>query len=430
MKALLRLLDTSEKATDGSIIPRRVVEEYLSTDEWKDFCAKRLALGGISHKSRKLDDKYKGLAGNDDQIFIDKNVTHVLYNVYFKDANDPALYGEIEVLDPDSVEGEQRENILSLISMLKNGICLPVSIVVQAFWDPDNTCRKITKLKGVDFTLNPGFAHATTLKVFSNTSNAKDIVKTYSSTKNFDGSITKTFSSKAIIVPMDNGEPEKLEKKTKLLGDSIDCEGEKIISPKFKGIEIKSGFKTSGSFVNNNGDITGTIVKEKDPTEINIFNTLGEDLDVNPAEDDIFDICCDGGDGDCFSKGNYIEPRLYIETLPVQVRWPYLKSLYRSFYNTAKVNEKTVADKIFESDLIKFLRDNKDEMLRRRTGVGGMFAITDKEESQLFTNYSMAMYKLDISLKNLGFVPKEILEHAKDSYMKLKNYLINYIHGI
>lgn len=428
MKVLLRLLDTSEKATDGSIIPRRVLEDYLSTDEWKDFCAKRLALGGISHKSRKLDDKYKGLAGNDDQIFIDKNVTHVLYNVYFKDTSDPSLYGEVEILDPDSVEGEQRENILSLISMLKSGVCLPVSIVVQAFWDPDNTCRKITKLKGVDFTLNPGFAHASTLKVFSNTNGAKDIVKTYSSIKNEDGSITKTFSSKAVIMTPCNGESEKLEKKTKLLGDCIDCEGEKIISPKIKGIVIKSGSSSHSIIKNDNGNIVSTTVKKDLPTSVDILNPSQlDDFDSDPFVGND-GCCCD--EEECFSKGNYIEPRMYIETMPRQVKWPYIKSLYKSYFSTINGNDRNIADQLFESDLIKFLRDNKEEMLKRRTGVGGMFAITDKEESQLFTNYSMAMYKLDISLKNLGFVPKEILEHAKDSYMKLKNHLINYIHGI
>ena len=90
VKFLVRLFDTTTKAADGSVIPRGVCEEYLQSDDYKEVMQNKIAWGGITHKDRKIDPKYDGIIGIDDQVLVSENASHYLTKMYFKDAPLPS----------------------------------------------------------------------------------------------------------------------------------------------------------------------------------------------------------------------------------------------------------------------------------------------------------------------------------------------------
>ena len=64
-------------ASDSSIIPRRVVEEYLASDKYKEDIAKKRMLGSLTHLVRNwaAQNKYNPsiaskTAGKDDQLML------------------------------------------------------------------------------------------------------------------------------------------------------------------------------------------------------------------------------------------------------------------------------------------------------------------------------------------------------------------------
>lgn len=166
MQVLLRLFNMEIEAADGSKIPRSSVEKYLQSEDYKTIIRDHLALGGVTHKDRKVEAQYSDIIGPDDQILISENATHYITKIYVKD-NDPYCYAIVEVLDPENYSGERKANIQNLIGDLKSGVVLPCSVVIQAMWSYDNIATEIIRIKGVDFTLNPSFKGSGIEKVFS-----------------------------------------------------------------------------------------------------------------------------------------------------------------------------------------------------------------------------------------------------------------------
>lgn len=203
MKVLLRVLNTESQAADGSRVPRNVIEEYLASDDYKLIIQDKLSLGGITHKDRKVDPKYGNLIGPDDQLLISDNITHYITKLFFKD-NDNFLYAIIEVFNPELFEGERRRNIINLIGDLKSGVKLPVSIVIHAYWDAREVAQSIIRIKGVDFTINPSFEGASTVKVMSNYEPELEVKKFSNSTPNsIIGEVhkaTKIFSADVVEI--------------------------------------------------------------------------------------------------------------------------------------------------------------------------------------------------------------------------------------
>lgn len=154
------LFNTVDLAADGSNIPRRSCEEYLTSVNYQKMIENKTGLGGLTHKDRRLRPELKGIVGNDDQVLINKNATHYYTRLYFKDNVDNFLYADAETLDPDLFAGEQKENIQNLIGFLASGIRTGISVVIQALWSKRNVAEKIINIKGFDFTQNPSFKGA------------------------------------------------------------------------------------------------------------------------------------------------------------------------------------------------------------------------------------------------------------------------------
>lgn len=206
MKFVVRLFDTTTEAADGSTIRRPVCEEYLASDDYKIIIADKVAIGGETHKDRKIQPEYQGLIGMDDQVLVSDNATHYITKLWFESPTDPVLYCEAETFDPELFAGKRRDHIINVIGMIKSGVKMPISVVIQALWDSNNNCRKIIRIKGFDFTQNNSFPKAGLVKVMSNTEyNSKDetLVKTFSSIKeDLTGCrlMTKVFSGEVEII--------------------------------------------------------------------------------------------------------------------------------------------------------------------------------------------------------------------------------------
>jgi len=168
MKCLLKLFNTEDTAADGSVISRNVVEEYLNSNDYKYIINNKLSVGGLTHKDRGSEqlEQYSSI-GEDDVPLITDNITHYITKIFFKDATDNNCYAEIEIFNPDDFSGKRKDNIKNLEGMLKSGMMLPVSIVIQAQWSSQERCEKIIRIKGVDITLNPSFPNAGIIKVYS-----------------------------------------------------------------------------------------------------------------------------------------------------------------------------------------------------------------------------------------------------------------------
>lgn len=162
----VKLFDTTSLAADGSNIPRSSCEEYLKSDNYANSIASRTAMGGISHKDRRLRPELKGLIGVDDQVLIEDNALFYITALYFKPGDD-FLYASAETFDPDLFAGKRRDNIINLMGLLQSGVKPPVSVVIHALWSKRNVAEKIIKIKGFDITQNPSFKGAGDLKIFS-----------------------------------------------------------------------------------------------------------------------------------------------------------------------------------------------------------------------------------------------------------------------
>jgi hypothetical protein len=182
-----------------------VTETYLAGEDYKKIIKDKIAIGGITHKDRKLSESYKGIVGPDDQVLINDNATHYFTKIYMNDESDPFVYGEIEFFDPDLFTGERREKIINLMGMLKSGVKLPCSIVIHALWDRNEVATKIIRIKGVDFTQNNSFPNAGPVEITDSSVHAESI-KEFSLTeedqKEFTGcrSVVRAFSAEMSIV--------------------------------------------------------------------------------------------------------------------------------------------------------------------------------------------------------------------------------------
>jgi len=208
MKFLVKLFDTTQKASDDSLIPREQVEEYLQSEDYKNIIANRLSVGGVTHKDRRMDPTYGELIGPDDLTLVNDNITHYITKIFLKD-NDNFAYAIAETFDPDLFSGARRDNIINVIGLLKSGVRPPISIVIQALWDTREVCKKIIRIKGFDITWSPAFEGAGVETVFE-ADNFKNLSKESEDRRVFSDSlltgkyegcrmITKTFSVNSVV---------------------------------------------------------------------------------------------------------------------------------------------------------------------------------------------------------------------------------------
>ena len=90
----------------------RLVKNYVHSAwdrERTYFMMKAVSAKFLQNKNLRkklIDPKYDGIIGIDDQVLVSENASHYLTKMYFKDAQDPVLYGEAETFDPSLFAGK------------------------------------------------------------------------------------------------------------------------------------------------------------------------------------------------------------------------------------------------------------------------------------------------------------------------------------
>lgn len=163
MKIKIKLFPLDIKASDTSSVPRKVFEEYLKSPEHASRIASKTMIGGMTHINRNDPDGETGL-GEFDEMLISGNITHYLESVYI--GTDNWVYAVMVVLDDESqYSGKSLDIIKTFKRLVLNGIFIPVSIVIKAYWTDEDVATKIVFLGGCDFTLSPGYSNAAVIEL-------------------------------------------------------------------------------------------------------------------------------------------------------------------------------------------------------------------------------------------------------------------------
>lgn len=226
MKAIAKLFSLNTPACDGSIIPTRVFEEYLSSPMYKETMEDHTALGAITHYNRKPHSDEKGVIGKDDRNLMitpqgEKGgcFTHYISKMWIE--GEWAM-GEITFLNEDVMDTEARENIRRVKGLIENGINLNGSAVIIAYWNSqggNDYAAKIQKISGWDFTANASFAGSKIVKIIE-----RDEEKTFSETAITGVAKVKTFSNVADMVDASVPKSSKINGQfTKLIAKEFSC---------------------------------------------------------------------------------------------------------------------------------------------------------------------------------------------------------------
>ena len=137
MKVLVKLFTCVSRASDNSLIPRRVVEEFLSSPEYKTAIERGLMVGGRTHRDRNLvaskgGDLLKNTVGKDDNLILNNNSISVIEKIFFNpdDPNDEWVYAIQRFFDPDVMDEESAKAIRQITGMIRNGVKISTSAVV------------------------------------------------------------------------------------------------------------------------------------------------------------------------------------------------------------------------------------------------------------------------------------------------------------
>ena len=166
MKCLARLFTTRTRASDGSLIPRHVVEEYLNSDTYRESIESGTTIGGLTHAFRVLPKELKGVVGSDDQLILEKSGIWRLTRIFLPDdPQDEWVYGELELFDESQMDTKSAENIKYIKGLIRQGIKMTISACVVSYWSETEEAQKIINIKSVDATLSPAFKGARILKI-------------------------------------------------------------------------------------------------------------------------------------------------------------------------------------------------------------------------------------------------------------------------
>jgi hypothetical protein len=194
------------KASDGSLVPRRVFEEYLASDEYKNAIKSRKLLGTLSHAARsaagfKSDFNptvSKSIGKEDTMILVGNKTapTHYITKIWIDDS-DQWVWCTATTLDSKYMDDEAVQNIKRLEGLLRNGVKPGISAVILGYWDSKgnggcDTLKKLVKLKGFDITLSPSWVDAGVQEVIEDDDEFEDYQKYFSNSE--DKMKVKTFS--------------------------------------------------------------------------------------------------------------------------------------------------------------------------------------------------------------------------------------------
>lgn len=181
MKCKCKLFSVSGiPASDGSIIPRETLEEYLRSENYLNAVKNRSMLGGLSHRLRNLENapeeirtsNLKHTIGKDDLMCFTPEVgspTHYIENIYVE--NDGWCYADIVLLSEEGMDDKAVQHIRRLKGLLSQGVKPGVSAVVLAAWSStsgsnSDICKKIIAIKSLDITANPSWTSAQITEVY------------------------------------------------------------------------------------------------------------------------------------------------------------------------------------------------------------------------------------------------------------------------
>ena len=193
MKVLCKILGLGDRypASDGSVITRQTMEEYLNSETYQKTIEQKTMISSLTHRCRNLSSVFpdkpvlKQTIGKDDSILILSNdapaPTHVVTKLFIGD--DDWLYGEIEIFDPELFDNIAKENIKRLLGLLRSGCKVHTSAVVVAYWSQQKNgvdlCKKIQEIRGVDVTMNSSWKDSHIVKILED-KNYEEEIKNFS----------------------------------------------------------------------------------------------------------------------------------------------------------------------------------------------------------------------------------------------------------
>ena len=190
-------------ASDGSIVPRDVMQQYIDSAECKKDLEDHVMLSSLTHACRAVQSIYPDNPGlskviaKDDSLLltgdnkINVTPTHYVDKLYIE--NDGWLYAEVQFLKEDGLDDASIQNIRRITGLLKNGVMCHSSAVIVGYWKSSpgtktDILSKCVKIKGVDFTLGSSWKDSQIVeiqddngeKLFSDTTTEYTIIdKTY-----------------------------------------------------------------------------------------------------------------------------------------------------------------------------------------------------------------------------------------------------------
>ena len=375
-------------ASDGSIVPRDVVETYLNSEEYKNAIESKKMLGSLTHRARNLANapQSAGAAlsktvGKDDMMLLVgvSSPTHYVERLYIE--NDGWCYADIKILEETGLDDEAIQYIRRLKGLLSQGIHPGVSAVIVAYWDSTSTgsdiCRKIQSIKSLDITLNPSWKAAQVVKIDDESEKSFSEVDNYTAKDfKFDGLKVKQFSDL----------------------NSIGC-GDLIKSSKINGVFTKlkaKQFSASG------------VVEEANDVEIKEKQFSVSTLKIRVKE-------------------GMMSPRMRFRRLILDYR-----QLIRQMGGAEKIDPETLKamKSLFTSDVLDIMKQITPEIM------AGKQINTLIGASSLGKGVRVAAQKLQMPFKmamnesaKQGFVSKMRYQGIQDAYIDFINSLMSDIFG-
>lgn len=196
-------------ASDGSIIPRHVVEEFLASDKYKNAISEHSMLGTLTHRARNIQTGVKNLSpgiskvvGRDDLLItVGEGLapTHYITKIEINDS-DQWVYATAKILPEDGMDDEGKQLIRRLTALLKEGCGIGCSAVILGYWKSEqgkgDVLSRMVQIKSFDFTMNPSWKDAHVTEIYDDSGNRLDeMTRTFSDTFRTDGTMkVKVFS--------------------------------------------------------------------------------------------------------------------------------------------------------------------------------------------------------------------------------------------
>lgn len=200
MRVKVRCCSLTKPAADGSIIPERVVRQYLASEDYKLSVEGHLTMGFLTHRGRSLElspqdiggAAIKKVVGRDDTgLIVNQSLpafTHYVEEFFIesdKEDGDLWLMAWVKIFDEDGFDDITIQNIKRLKALIREKVALTCSLVVLAYWNGSSSgtdvAERIKSIKSLDWTVNPSFGpKARIIEVIDEVKSGDESEKTFS----------------------------------------------------------------------------------------------------------------------------------------------------------------------------------------------------------------------------------------------------------